>query len=239
MEACRTAAAAVSARHTCMPICLQGLECCMGPGRGMSSHGQIRAVSLTARLCPPARLQGHVGSGSTLHERPARMQLHPSRTPCPAPAPPRRPSPTPASPAYMPFRCRQAKALMARYSISALLVDTGPRSDPGFITKRDFLKLSLLRNMKRAKVRPCMVQPPPECRRVRPPAAAGWGWRDAGAAGRQAGRRPAVSPAAWMRRIWCSISTCTRALATAHTMTTTYWVPRRPRRLFFNCRCAT
>lgn len=35
----------------------------------------------------------------------------------------------------------EAKTLMTRHNISSLLVDTGPDDTPGFITKRDFLKV--------------------------------------------------------------------------------------------------
>jgi len=52
----------------------------------------------------------------------------------------------------------QAKALMSQYHISALLVDTGT-AVPGFITKRDFLKVSFSKNLKRTRVRDIMTQP--------------------------------------------------------------------------------
>lgn len=52
----------------------------------------------------------------------------------------------------------QAKALMSQFHISALLVDTGT-STPGFITKRDFLKVSFSKNLKRTRVRDIMTTP--------------------------------------------------------------------------------
>lgn len=52
----------------------------------------------------------------------------------------------------------QAKSLMAQHHISALLVDTGTPV-PGFITKRDFLKVSFSKNLKRTRVRDIMTQP--------------------------------------------------------------------------------
>ncbi|GFR41489.1 hypothetical protein Agub_g2180 [Astrephomene gubernaculifera] len=52
----------------------------------------------------------------------------------------------------------QAKSLMTKHNISALLVDTGGAS-PGFITKRDFLKVQFNKNFKRTKVKDVMTQP--------------------------------------------------------------------------------
>ncbi|GIL75994.1 hypothetical protein Vretimale_5660 [Volvox reticuliferus] len=52
----------------------------------------------------------------------------------------------------------QAKSLMTKYNISALLVNTGNAS-PGFITKRDFLKVQFSKNFKRTKVKDVMTQP--------------------------------------------------------------------------------
>ena len=51
-----------------------------------------------------------------------------------------------------------AKQLMSQYHISALMVDTGTDS-PGFVTKRDFLKVSFSKNLRRTRVRDIMVQP--------------------------------------------------------------------------------
>lgn len=52
----------------------------------------------------------------------------------------------------------EARAKMAKYRISSLLVDTDTDS-PGFITKRNFLKLNMNRPMKRVKVKEVMTQP--------------------------------------------------------------------------------
>ncbi|GLI65445.1 hypothetical protein VaNZ11_008823 [Volvox africanus] len=51
-----------------------------------------------------------------------------------------------------------AKSLMTKHNISALLVNTGNAS-PGFITKRDFLKVQFSKNFKRTKVKDVMTQP--------------------------------------------------------------------------------
>ncbi|GLC33191.1 hypothetical protein PLESTB_000360900 [Pleodorina starrii] len=52
----------------------------------------------------------------------------------------------------------QAKSLMTKHNISALLVNTGSAS-PGFITKRDFLKVQFSKTFKRTKVKDVMTQP--------------------------------------------------------------------------------
>lgn len=45
-----------------------------------------------------------------------------------------------------------ARALMAQHDVSALLVDTGG-SEPGFVTRRDFLKMSFKRRLPKRKLR--------------------------------------------------------------------------------------
>lgn len=60
---------------------------------------------------------------------------------------------TDAAPTHaLPPLCSTAKALMSSLNISALLVNTGT-PEPAFITKRDFLKTSFSKNLRRMWVR--------------------------------------------------------------------------------------
>ncbi len=51
-----------------------------------------------------------------------------------------------------------AKLLMSEFQVSALLVDTRT-SVPGFVTKRDFLKVSFSKTLKKARVQDVMTTP--------------------------------------------------------------------------------